>query len=290
MMTNPIDRIKNDYQEMNATRRRISDFVLSNPAYCCFLSIRDFAEGAGCTDVTLMSFSRSLGYESFADFRKALQNYVLEWSRPSERMKFIADPSDDVESFYKKIYEAERISVDRAFSNNKASDFIEAATLIKEKKRIYIAAHNASRTAAIYLRYRFLSIGVEISILDLSDSHQTISRIISANAEDTLLISIATPPYGASTVALSKLCKDRGISVIAFTDYEGSPLVSLSTMHFICPGLSGFRGITSSYVPFIALFDALIFFYGYDEMRVEDSGKSKDAEAEFISLLEKINK
>lgn len=288
-MSDPIDRIKDNYDAMNATRRRISDFVLTNPAYCCFLSIRDFAEGAGCTDVTLMSYSKSLGYDSFADFRKSLQNYVLEWTRPSERMKCIANPDDDSDSFYKKIYEAERVSVDRAFSNSRASDFIKAATLIKEKRYIYIAAHNASRTAAEYLKYRFLSIGVEISILDLSDSHQTISRIMSADSSDTLLISIATPPYGKATIALSKVCKERGIEVIAFTDYEASPLVALSDIHFICPGLSGLRGITSSYVPFFALFDTLVFFYGYDEAKEEESEDSKATEAEFVSLLEKLN-
>lgn len=287
-MSNPIDRIKENYDSMNATRRRISDFVLSNPADCCFLSIRDFAEKAGCTDVTLMSYSKSLGYDSFADFRKSIQDYVLEWSTPSGRMKSIADSGDDSDSFYKKIYEAERASIDRAFSNSKASDFIEAATLIKEKKCIYIAAHNASRVAAQYLKYRLLSIGVEISILDLSDGHQTISRIMSADSSDTLLISIATPPYGKATIALSKVCKDRGISVIAFTDYETSPLVSLSDIHFICPVLSGLRGIASSYVPFFALFDTLVFFYEYKEVQSSEKIDSKATEKEFVSLLEKL--
>ncbi len=287
-MSNPIDRIKENYDAMNATRRRISDFVLSNPADCCFLSIRDFAEKAGCTDVTLMSYSKSLGYDSFADFRKSIQDYVLEWSTPSGRMKSIADSGDDSDSFYKKIYEAERASIDRAFSNSKASGFIEAATLIKEKKCIYIAAHNASRVAAQYLKYRLLSIGVEISILDLSDGHQTISRIMSANSSDALLISIATPPYGKATIALSKVCKDRGISVIAFTDYETSPLVSLSDIHFICPVFSGLRGIASSYVPFFALFDTLVFFYEYEEVQSGEKIDSKATEKEFVSLLEKL--
>ncbi len=289
-MLDPIGRIKEDYQDMNTTRRRISDFILSNPAYCCFLSIRDFAEGAGCTDVTLMSYSKSLGYGSFADFRKALQAYVLEWSRPSERMKFIASSSENGDSLYKKIYEAERVSIDRTFASASADKLIAAASLIRRKKNVFVAAHNASRTAARYLKYRFLSIGVEVSVLDLSDVHQTISRIVASEPEETLLMSIATPPYGASTVALTRLCKEKGVEIIAFTDYEGSPLVPLSTVSFICPGLSGLRGLITSYVPFFAIFDALVFFYSYDSIRMDDSVKPEDAESEYIRLLEEVSK
>ncbi len=289
-MLDPIDRIKDDYQDMNSTRRRISDFILSNPAYCSFLSIRDFAEGAGCTDVTLMSYSKSLGYGSFADFRKALQAYVLEWSKPLDRMKFIASSSEDEHSLYKKIYEAERSSIDQAFSNASVEKLDQVASLISCKKNIFIAAHNASQTAAQYLEYRLLSIGVEASMLNLSNVHQTISRIVASRAENTLLISIATPPYGASTVALTRLCQERGISIVAFTDYEGSPLVPLSTVSFISPGLPELKGLTTSYVPFFALFDALVFFYSYNSIKKNEDIDCCDVENEYIRLLEEVKK
>ena len=284
-MMDPIDRIRDAYQDMNTTRRRISDFILSNPAKCCFLSIREFADGAGCTDVTLMSYSKSLGYGSFADLRKALKAYVLEWTRPLERLK-IASSTSDVYSLYKKIYEAERGSIDRAFANATADKLLEAVSLIGSKRRIFVAAHNASRTAAQYLRYRFLSIGVELNIMDLSDVHQTIERIISSDSDDTLLISIATPPYGASTVALTGLCRKRDIAIISFTDDESSPLVPLSTVSFICPGLPEMKSTT--YVPFFALFDALVFFYSHENLANDARTVSEDAENEYIRMLSEV--
>ncbi len=286
-MMDPIDRIRDSYQDMNTTRRRISDFILSDPASCCFLSIREFAERAGCTDVTLMAYCKSLGYGSFADFRKALQAYVLEWSRPLERIN-IASSSSDAYSLCKKIYESERGSIDSAFANTSSDKLIEAASLIGSKTRIFVAAHNASRIAAQYLSYRFLSIGAEMNVLDLSDVHQTIERIIASDPDDTLLISIATPPYGASTVALTGLCSKRMIPIISFTDDGSSPLVPLSTVSFICPGLPEMKGLTTSYVPFFALFDALVFFYSYEKMAKGRSEDTEDAENEYIKLLAEV--
>lgn len=286
---NLIERIKQEYPRMNTTRKRIADFIIDNPAYCSFLSIREFASGAGCTDVTLISFSKSLGFDSFADFRKALQGYVLEWSKPSDRLKLLASSSESASSLYKKIADAEKLSLEEAFANSTPEKIMSAIALIKRSKKCFIAAHNASRTAAEYLHYRFLSIGVELVILDLSEIHQSLARLFSLPADDTLLISIATPPYGASTVAFSRLCHDKGIHIISFTDYELSPLVELSDIPFICPGLGGgLAGITTSYVPFFALFDTLSFFYNYEDARNETREMSSEIEKEYASLLKEL--
>ena len=285
---NLIEQIKQEYPNMNTTRRKIADFIIENPAYCSFLSIREFAKGASCTDVTLIAFSKSLGFSSFAEFRKALQGYVLEWSTPTERMKVIASASENASSLLKKIADAERLSVEDAFNQNNIEKIQGAIDLIKKSKNCFIAAHNASRIAAQYLHYRFLSLGVELIILDLSETHQSVARLLKEEAENTLLISIATPPYGASTIAFSRVCHERGIPIISFSDYNLSPLVELSRIAFICPGLAGFAGVTNSYVPFFSLFDALAFFYNYEDARNETREKTMEIEQEYSDIIREI--
>ena len=288
---NLIEQIEQAYEGMNTTRKRIADFIIDNPAHCCFLSIREFALGAGCTDVTLIAFAKSLGYDSFAEFRKALQCYVLEWSKPSERMKLLVSENETASSFYERIAEEEKKSLEETFRQNDAEKIQMAISLIKKRSNCFIAAHNASRVAARYLHYRFLSLGVELTILDLSEIHQSMARLLKEKPENTLLISIATPPYGASTIAFSKLCKKRGIPVISFSDYTFSPLAKLSDIYFSCPALSTFEGLTNSYVPFFALFDTLSFFYDYEDAKDNNKRKSSDKiENEYTSLLKEISK
>lgn len=285
MKEDPIELIKKRYAGMNTTRRRIADYILDDPARCSFLSIRELAKCADTTDVTLIAFSKSLGFSSFADLRKSIQEHVLLWSRASERMKFYTSAFGDASELFARIADTERLSVEEAFRRNDLNSLFSAVKMMKDSSRILIASHNASRIAASYLQYRLLSLGIETYLLDLAEVHQSVTRIEAAKDDEATLISIATPPYGAPTTAFTRLCRKMGMGIISFTDHESSPLVELSDISFICPSMQNFGGMTNSYVPFFAIFDALSFFYSYDSAQTMPKS---DLEKDYSDIIKEV--
>ncbi len=271
--TKLLDRIKELYPGWNTTRKRIADTIISDPARCSFLPIREFASLADTTDVTVINFCKGLGYTSYSEFRKELQSYVLEWANPSERMRVIAKSQDSAENLYKTIFESERMSIEEAFRLNSVEKILQADEMIRSASSIFIASHNASRQATNYLSYRFSMFGVEMTALDPVEEQQSMTRLTMLKGDNPLLISVATPPYGKTTIAITELARKSGIRIISFSDDPSCPLYALSDLAFTCPTMQSFGGLTNSYVPYFALFDALSFFYYFGH---EKEGKEKE--------------
>lgn len=282
---NILDNIKVQYSRWNSTRKRIADRILSDPTRCSFLSIREFANLANTTDVTVINFCKGLGYSSYSELRKELQSYVLEWANPSDRMRMIAKSQESAEGLYKTIYDSQRMGVDEAFRLNSVDKILQADDMIRNASRIFIASHNASRLATNYLSYRFSTFGLEMTSLDLAEEHQSMSRLTMQRGNNPLLISVASPPYGKTTIAVTKLAKDIGFKIISFSDDPSCPLYGLSDLAFICPNLQKFGGLTNSYVPYFALFDALAFFYYFGHEKEGKESEVKHLKSAYSEIL-----
>ena len=74
-----IGKIKTAYPLQNKKRRQISDYILHNLSECCFLPLRKLSDEIGVTEVTMLNYCRSLGYQNFIDFRDDLRNYIAFW-------------------------------------------------------------------------------------------------------------------------------------------------------------------------------------------------------------------
>lgn len=79
-------QIEQLYGSLRGARKRIASLILEKSADCCFYSLKQFAKAADCSEVTMLSFCKQLGYPSFIDFRHALQSTMLEGTRTTRRV------------------------------------------------------------------------------------------------------------------------------------------------------------------------------------------------------------
>ena len=80
--------------KLTKTQKMIAKYVLDNSADACFMTSTEIAETLGVSESSVIRFSRSLGFNGFMDFQKALrkdyQDKVLSISStitvPSQRI------------------------------------------------------------------------------------------------------------------------------------------------------------------------------------------------------------
>ena len=80
--------------ELTKTQKMIARFILDHSSDACFMTSTDIAARLGVSESSVIRFSRSLGFQGFMDFQKALrqdyQNRVLSISSaitvPSQRI------------------------------------------------------------------------------------------------------------------------------------------------------------------------------------------------------------
>lgn len=248
-----ITRIKNSYIKQNRKRKQISDYILSNISACCFHPLKKLAEEAGTTEVTLLSYCRSLGYSSFTDFRDALREYAVYWNQPNERTWQIG--TDGNEGMTERIVEAEMENLSVIIATDQENQIGKAVSMLLSAERIFIAAHGVSKVSADYCMRRLISIGKDAVMLDLSDPNMVSSHLSQNNPEKSLLIAIAISPHGKSTIRTVSLCREEGIPVIALTDTPGSPIAIDSDCTLTAP--ASILGVTNSIVSTVSLVEIL---------------------------------
>ncbi|WP_020613814.1 MurR/RpiR family transcriptional regulator [Sediminispirochaeta bajacaliforniensis] len=254
-----LEQIKSEYPNYNSTRKRIASFILENPTRCCFLSLKEFAEEARSTEVTVLNFCRSLGLGRYVELKKALQSHVLIWTRPADRMKALASRSSDSNELFDQVVKSEQKALRATFEHNGPKQILSFIQMIRKARRVFVAAHGASRIFSSVITYRLSLLGVDISELDMDNPHKTIFRLLSCNPAESLLIAIATPPYGKSTIATTRMCRSRGIPVVTITDSTLSPLVAMAETALICP--TELMGLTNSPTSIMAIIDIIAVLF-----------------------------
>ena len=71
-MANPLILIRSLYESLSRTQRQLADYILDNGDEIPFLSVHDLADAAGVSVATISRFARSIGYESFKEFKRTL--------------------------------------------------------------------------------------------------------------------------------------------------------------------------------------------------------------------------
>ena len=66
--------IRNHYDDLNDTHRKIADFILQNLEKATFLSLMEISEEIGASDASLIRFARKLGFKGESwDYNEGLE-------------------------------------------------------------------------------------------------------------------------------------------------------------------------------------------------------------------------
>ncbi|MCI8594842.1 MAG: MurR/RpiR family transcriptional regulator [Oscillospiraceae bacterium] len=255
-----LEEISARYDGFSKTRKRICDYILSEPEQCCFCSLRSFAQRVHATEVTVLNFCRALGLKSYLELKKALQDYVIQKVNPGKRMKLAVAGSDSAGELYGKVARAEREAIQTTFERNTTEQLFAFAELLHKAGRVYIAAHDLSRVIGDYLHYRLNDLGIDSYVLDLQDKRDIFNHL-AQTPERSLLVAVAIPPYGADTVAAARYCGEIGIPVVALTDRPGSPVAQDAAAILYCH--VSLLGLTNSFTAMMSMVDTVSLFCSY---------------------------
>ena len=143
---------------LTKTQQMIARYILDNHSDACFMTSTEIAEKLGVSESSVVRFSRSLGFSGFVEFqksqRKDYQDKVFSISSaittPSERIAHrskLEETTDYVQRHYKNAMQ----NMDSFFSTNSTLLFEEAADIILNCKRKYIAATRCNTCLCDYL-------------------------------------------------------------------------------------------------------------------------------------------
>lgn len=249
-----IEKIKD--KTLTKTEKIIADYILDNLSTISFASVKEVALGCGVSDTSVIRFLRELGYEGYTDFKKELNEKLLEQYNAS---------LSPMQKFNQSKANIHANSVVNDVFCNSMSNLANALNTLDEKllesiadclinsRKKYIAAFRGTSCCADYFYRKAIYFLPGLSLCNKAES-LAMEQLIDISAADCLLL-FSFPRYSEITYTMLELAKKRGAKIIIFTDRVTSPLASFAD-YLVTVNVTGFS-YTNSYVVPLCCAEAL---------------------------------
>ncbi|MEY8351779.1 MurR/RpiR family transcriptional regulator [Lachnospiraceae bacterium 54-53] len=224
-------KIREQYNEMSKSEKKISDFILSDTKSCILMTAVDIAEQSGVSSATVIRYVQKLGFDGLESFKLALAAEDAQ-SLEQDIIDPIISKEDDLDILCRKM----EVLVDTAFQDffyQLDKTALEMAIHgIKKARRIYLMGIGASMLPAYDLFHKLKRADFN------ADYYQDINMMVEFfNYIDSRDVVIAFSYSGQSQEILyaCRIAKKQNASVIAVTRKRESALRDIADICLTVP-------------------------------------------------------
>jgi len=227
-----LDRITRSFDSLSTKLGRAARWLVDHPAEVAMLSMREQARGAGVSAPTMVRLAQRLGFPDYASLRQPFRDAIAAGVPTPGAFGRKASALQAAPAAARMGQLAHEL-VDTQVGDVRSVEALNAPARIEAVVKAIAAAHRvgflgvrSSFAIAFYFRYGYNLIATNGVLFDglggfLLDQAEALER-------GDVLVAISQAPYSAPTVRAFEAARRRGVTLIALTDSELSPLARLS--------------------------------------------------------------
>lgn len=220
------------FHKISFTKRqeKIAQYCIDNQLQVSQKTLRQFAEEAGVSEVSVLNFVRKLDFDGFSEFRKWAFNQVAGQAEleNTEQQRSLSERLEKgretryqgtlLQNHMKKI----TYNIESSLMQNKQETYEQIAKRLLSSKRIYVMGTRSASGAA-----ERLALGLQYLLNDvvyIDDLHRGMMQTLSRGKKGDTLVLICLSRYYKTDAAICKMAKDKGIHLVLLSDSSISPI------------------------------------------------------------------
>ena len=230
LQTDPLrERIISRYDEMSQQLQQAARYILEHPQDVALMSMRELARNAGVQPSTVTRLTKFLGLNSYDEIRTQ-HAQALRVSAEGFAARAIQRNSDgsvlDTHDLGRLMLQGMSVQITRLCEPASLARLSAVADVLFEAQRVYVLGLRSCHSVAWHFHYVMTLLGEKSRHLE-GPAGTGGDGLMRATAKDALLV-ISINPYARQTLELAKIAKQRNMAIVAITDSEVSPLVSIA--------------------------------------------------------------
>lgn len=223
------ERLQEMHDRLAPGQRRLANLVLSDPESCAFWTVSDIARAASVHESSAVRFATSLGLSGYPALVRLCRQQLTEQAQLIRRFER-ATELGDADSLVAAAASDDQRNVARTLARVEPAVWERATDLLAGASAIHVIGMRKCFSIAHLLTYLLhlvrpkvtqLNPGAGMLIDDLRDMD-----------EGDVLVAISIHRYSADTVRALEYAHERGLSTIALTDNNASPLAAHADVVF----------------------------------------------------------
>ncbi len=230
---NILEQIENKKGELSKKQQRIAHYLIDNKNKISFMSLKEISQAIQVSEVTVLSFCKRIGVDSFVQLKKEFQKVVQERLFIPNEIRSSLDELKSYEETFENSINMHRDNTRQILESNDLSNLVQAAEFIRSSRRIVICGQGISKILSEYLQVRLRLLNLDARVLEMGDLISTSVELGSVSKEDCFVL-ISFPVYSQSLIGISNFLSGREIPYIALTDTRESPLAERAKCVLAC--------------------------------------------------------
>lgn len=204
------------YDELGKAEKKVADWIMNHSGELLPLSIVELAELAGCSEATIVRFSKKLGFSGYQELK-------ISFARETKTSIINANMSrdDDAYAIFEKVCNDVYCSLEKTKKVLSPEKLQAAAEAIMKAGKIIVIGLGNSASIALDASHKLLRIG--LGAYAYTDNHM---QMIAASGLEKGDVVIAISHSGSSKdiIEAMQASKRNGATTIAITNKGRSPI------------------------------------------------------------------
>ncbi len=268
-----IQNIRNNYDQMFSAEKKVADYILENPESAVMANVSELANLSGVSDATIIRMCKHIGYQGFYQMKIKLSN---DLGRSTVKKNLLN--SDKKPNTVQGLFELFSRNLKNIADNLNLELLLECARMIKNSKRVHIAAAGNTAPIASDLGFRLGRFGIKTTYSLIAEYYL---NHISLAEKDEMVIGITRSGSSKQVLQALELAKQKGLKTIVITGTECSPVAKFAdyTLLTKCNYKIFNDRSPDSHLYEMATIDALLYFLVNGEtIEQQDADEYDDVE------------
>ncbi|MET2869419.1 MULTISPECIES: MurR/RpiR family transcriptional regulator [Exiguobacterium] len=215
-------RIRGAYSTLSKKEQRIADYILKQPEKIIHHTINQVADDLDVAESTVFRFCQRVGFKGYQALKIALASDVVA---PLQDIHEDIIETDTALEIAEKIFSTNGKTIESTRQILEGASLEKTIELFLGARRIEFFGSGGSAVIALDAYHKFVRSGLQVSAI--LESHM---QLMSASQLTTADVAVVISHSGASkeTLDIAKLLKEKGVPMIAITNYAKSPLSKLA--------------------------------------------------------------
>lgn len=232
---NFLQNIEQKLSSLTKRQGKVASFILDRPIDAAFSTIEELATRMCVSTTTIVRLANSLGYPTYSDFQRNLQDFIIRLSSPALKYEINISSLTEGDGLINKIVALQINNIKSAVNNINESTIDHAVAILKKASKIRVSGSRSSFSVAHFLAFTLKRVMLNVEFVPLDDFA---AESLIGMGHDDVFISISMPRYIKKAVDLARYAKAKGITVLSITDTMESPLAKFSDIVFACESKS----------------------------------------------------
>jgi DNA-binding MurR/RpiR family transcriptional regulator len=235
-----VANIKERYDSMTKTQRKVADYMLDNPESMSFITLREMSSAVEVSEPTILTTCAVLGYENFNELKYEFRKYISMLCKVRVQAENLyASPSvparelSDKHNLLLQVCQEEFDMTKQFFASLELDSMFAAARMILQAKAVMICGFGVSRQIADFFSMRLAILGIP-SVVVNTESQDSIQAALPFMNKDVLVVAISYPEYYFMTSKVAEYARHKQAPVLAMTDSLKAPVVKYSALALTC--------------------------------------------------------